>query len=68
LGDNSTRNSLRPVAVYNLDKARALTTGFQHTCVVTTRKAIKCWGSNEFGEVGDNTTIDTPQPVRVFGF
>ncbi len=68
LGDNSTTDSLKPVAVYNLDKSTRLTVGNLHTCVVTSKKAAKCWGFNGYGAVGDNTTTDTPRPVKVFGF
>jgi alpha-tubulin suppressor-like RCC1 family protein len=61
LGDNSTTNSQKPVAVYNLDKSAKLTVGNLHTCVVTAKKAAKCWGYNAYGAIGDNTTTDTPR-------
>jgi len=35
---------------------------------MTTKRAIKCWGYNQQGQLGNNTTTDTSQPVTVFGF
>ncbi len=68
LGDNTTTNRLKPVGVYNLDKASKLTVGYYHACVVTTKKAVKCWGYNGFGALGNNTTTNSSEPVKVAGF
>jgi alpha-tubulin suppressor-like RCC1 family protein len=68
LGDNSTTDSLKPVNVYNLDKATKVTVGYLHTCVVTAKKAVKCWGYNAYGQLGDNTTNNTSHAVKVFGY
>ncbi len=68
LGDNSTTNSLKPVNVYNLDKSTKVSVGYLHTCVVTAKKAVKCWGYNVYGGVGNNTTTNASNPMKVFGF
>jgi len=36
-----------------------------HTCGRTISNAIYCWGSNNFGQLGDGTTQDRAEPVRV---
>lgn len=38
----------------------------EHQCGLVGTQAF-CWGRNTFGEVGDNSTTDRPQPVAVAG-
>jgi alpha-tubulin suppressor-like RCC1 family protein len=44
---------------------RSLTAGAMHTCVLTTEGKAYCWGSNQLGQLGDHTTIDSSKPVPV---
>ena len=68
LGDNTTTTSSTPVEVYNMGgKVKALSAGGYHSCAVTTKGAIKCWGFNAYGQLGDNTSTTSHKPVRVFG-
>ena len=39
--------------------------GISHTCGVTTTGRVYCWGRNQFGQLGDGTTDDSPVPTRV---
>lgn len=39
--------------------------GATAACGVTTGKAIRCWGSNESGQLGDGTTQSSTRPVPV---
>src|SRR5258706_4030913 len=38
-----------------------------HTCAVTTSSGLKCWGLNDYGEVGDGSTTNRFTPVDVSG-
>ena len=71
LGDNSTTNSSVPIAPNAIGFGVSLIwTGFQSTCVQSSVGAVKCWGSNNYGEqllVGGGTT-DLRQPGTAINF
>ena len=69
LGNFTTYSSLTPVDVYTLSSGVvALTAGEYHTCALTTAGAVKCWGYNAYGQLGDNSYIaDRTVPVQVDG-
>ena len=68
LGNGTTTASLVPVAVSNLtETVTALSAGYQHTCALTSTGGVKCWGENNYGQLGDNTTTDRTSPVDAIG-
>lgn len=38
-----------------------------HTCVLSTDGLMYCWGRNNFGQLGDGTTTDSPVAIQVGG-
>lgn len=67
LGDGSTTSRSVPVAVQGLSgRASAVVAGWGHTCVLTDEKSVKCWGDDEYGQLGYGQTEDyrfTPMDV-----
>lgn len=44
-----------------------MSTGYYHTCGITPDHQAYCWGSNQFGALGDGTMTDHSTPVPVAG-
>lgn len=68
LGNGSNVTSPIPVEVSSMSSgANALSTGGNHTCVLTVPDSVKCWGANSFGQLGNGSTVDSNVPVEVSG-
>jgi alpha-tubulin suppressor-like RCC1 family protein len=69
LGDSTTTDSSVPVPV-NISGALAgktvtgITAGGGHSCAVADGKAF-CWGSNNYGQLGNNNTANSKVPIAV---
>lgn len=56
---------LEPQAVATTLKFASITAGREHTCALTQDGSAYCWGSNQYGEVGDNSYMARNAPVAV---
>ena len=70
LGNNSTANSKVPVAVNTSGvlagkTIKQISAGSSHTCAIASDDKAYCWGSNDFGRLGNNSTANSRVPVAV---
>ncbi|MGD0167484.1 MAG: hypothetical protein ABSC51_09400 [Gaiellaceae bacterium] len=73
LGNNSTANSSTPVQVLGVGGTGYLTgvaevsADGNISCARLTSGGVRCWGHNQYGQLGNNTTTDQHTPVNVVG-
>lgn len=66
LGDSTTTNRLAPAGVIDGGQTYSKISAIGVTmCGITTGQKLKCWGRNNFGQVGDTTLIDKTVPTAV---
>jgi alpha-tubulin suppressor-like RCC1 family protein len=64
-GQNDWRNHT-PGAVSDLGSVSVIATGVNHSCaVLRSGGGVRCWGDNEYGQLGDGTILDCWTPVPV---
>ncbi|MCV6636306.1 choice-of-anchor D domain-containing protein [Candidatus Albibeggiatoa sp. nov. NOAA] len=54
-------------ALTELTGVTQISAGAFHTCALLNTGAVKCWGRNSFGQLGDNSTTNKLTPVQVDG-
>lgn len=68
LGDGTSVDAQSPVSVAGLGgDIIAISSYYRHTCALNSAGGVKCWGSNDRGQLGDGTTTDRSTPVDVMG-
>ncbi len=69
LGDGSTDSSNTPVNVSGLTgKIDSIRVGYMHTCALMDGGGVRCWGDNQYGQLGDGSSIEKHVPASVIGF
>ena len=68
LGRSRIRQSASPLVVSGLgDDITTISSSGSSSCAMSSAGIAKCWGWNQFGGLGDGTTISRHQPVQVIG-
>jgi uncharacterized repeat protein (TIGR01451 family) len=73
LGNGTTANSRTPVTVSGISNAASVAAGgdvfSSHTCATLADGTMRCWGLNDFGQLGNGTISfsSNPSPIIVSG-
>lgn len=68
IGDGTTIDRNTPTNVSGLSSGVIeISVGLERSCAVLSTGALKCWGYNYYGPVGDGTTVDKLIPTNVIG-
>jgi alpha-tubulin suppressor-like RCC1 family protein len=67
IGDPLVPFLTTPSPVTGLSGQTGLTAGVQHVCARNAAGTIRCWGQNDFGQLGNATTTTAFAPVTVIG-
>lgn len=68
LGDGTRTDRMAPTLVRGGTRYYQVDAGLWHTCGVTyPERLVYCWGSNDFGQLGDGTLTQRLTPVPVLG-
>ena len=67
LGDDSTTNRNRPVPIDDTQglEFTDLALGYKYSCGIINNGSVYCWGYNNYGQLGDNSTTSSSIPVSV---
>ena len=65
--NGTTQNTENPVLVPELNGVVHAAVGDAHVCAVLESGAVRCWGANYAGQVGDGTVFHRSVPVAVQG-
>ena len=56
-----------PVPVTGITNATALAANAFHSCAVLADGRVECWGGNNYGQLGNGTSLQSNVPVAVTG-
>jgi cysteine-rich repeat protein len=63
-GTSGGTGLIKPVAMPAATTFTGLGLGARHSCGFNAQGALWCWGRNNYGQIGDGTTVSRTTPVR----
>ncbi len=57
--------TIAPTMVSNLSGVTQIALGKNHSCAIVSGGHVKCWGKNGWGQLGNETTQNSSNPVQV---
>ncbi|KAH9257349.1 hypothetical protein BASA81_004506 [Batrachochytrium salamandrivorans] len=66
-GTNWEKSTFAQVIISANTVLVSVSLGEYHTCVVTVKGLVYCFGRNSYGQLGDGTKVDSNLPVLVYG-
>jgi alpha-tubulin suppressor-like RCC1 family protein len=67
---NSTNRMISspvPLTVFGITGVVAVIAGGAYSCALLSSGTVQCWGYNQYGELGNGSTVDSSVPVKVSG-
>lgn len=64
-GDADTSTKLTPVRVITGETLRDLAVGFDFTCTLSSDLRVRCWGANNFGQLGVGDLVPRHAPTEI---
>lgn len=61
IGATSTTPANSPGSVV-ISNVAVLSAGYHHVCALTTGNGVRCWGNNDYGQLGVGTTTQAVSP------
>ena len=59
MGDNTGEMAVLPTVNLGTGRtATAISAGYEHTCALLDNASVKCWGRNDYGQLGIDNTND----------
>ena len=66
VGDGSYENTIYvPTLTTDTSAYKAISAGSDHTCAIRNDSRLLCWGSNEYGQLGDGTITHRHEPTLI---
>lgn len=66
-GFTETQDRIFATRVPTISNAIGITAGQSHACALTKDKSVQCWGSNDYGQLGNGTSTLERLPLKVQG-